>query len=300
METKALRKQLGAAIAMVIVAAIALGAATFAWFVNNTKVTADGATVSATTANTLLIKNESGEWGTTNTFADSNVNFKPVSTIGANSNDSFNFFAQNNWAKDASGNITVNKVSSADGSEYWTKDFEIKASQACKLYLDEDTKFVMGGDNNTTDKVMRLALVVTNENGDWKATKFYQINPNENGTGHYNTTLESLKADGIKTAIASSNEGTPVAGNIVSAASKALTGDNKALATADPDNGLNATVGTADELYDFTQNNEVCKIKAYIWMEGCDYDCNNDTVNEITGAANTFKATLGFCAGKSA
>ena len=79
-----------------------------------------------------------------------------------------------------------------------------------------------------------------------------------------------------------------------------MTGDNKALAAADPDNGLNATVGTADELYDFTQNNEVCKIKAYIWMEGCDYDCNNDTVNEITGAANTFKATLGFCAGKSA
>ena len=35
METKALKKQLGAAIAMVLVAAIALGAATFAWFVNN-------------------------------------------------------------------------------------------------------------------------------------------------------------------------------------------------------------------------------------------------------------------------
>ena len=32
METKALKKQLGAAIAMVLVAAIALGAATFAWF----------------------------------------------------------------------------------------------------------------------------------------------------------------------------------------------------------------------------------------------------------------------------
>ena len=31
METKALKKQLGAAIAMVLVAAIALGAATFAW-----------------------------------------------------------------------------------------------------------------------------------------------------------------------------------------------------------------------------------------------------------------------------
>lgn len=297
METKALKKQLGAAIAMVIVAAIALGAATFAWFVNNTKVTAGDATVSATTANTLLIKNEANQWGTTYTFEDSNTNFKPVSTIGSNSATAFNFFAQNNWGKDTSGNITVNKVSAAEGTEYWTKDFEIKASQACKLYLDGDTAFEAAG---STGKVMRLALVVTDEEGNWKTTKFYQIDPAKSNTGSYNTTLESLNADGVTTAIASQTDGTPVAGSVVSAASKALTGDNKALATADPDNGLSATVGNADELYTFTNNNEVCKVKAYIWMEGCDYDCNNDTVNEITGASNTFKATLGFCAGASA
>lgn len=50
METKALKKQLGAAIAMVLVAAIALGAATFAWFVNNNAVTATGVDVSTSSA----------------------------------------------------------------------------------------------------------------------------------------------------------------------------------------------------------------------------------------------------------
>lgn len=64
METKALKKQLGAAIAIVIVAAIALGAATFAWFVNNTKVKADGANVTATAANTLLISEDGNDWST--------------------------------------------------------------------------------------------------------------------------------------------------------------------------------------------------------------------------------------------
>ncbi|MDD6326606.1 MAG: hypothetical protein PUA72_13655, partial [Lachnospiraceae bacterium] len=62
-ETKsvsALKKQLAAAIAMVLVAAIALGSSTYAWFVTNTKVTAGTAQVSATTANTLLIKDEDG------------------------------------------------------------------------------------------------------------------------------------------------------------------------------------------------------------------------------------------------
>ena len=40
MDTKALKKQMVAAIAMVLVAAVALGSATFAWFVSNNEVTA--------------------------------------------------------------------------------------------------------------------------------------------------------------------------------------------------------------------------------------------------------------------
>lgn len=47
MDTKALKKQMGAAIAMVLVAAVALGSATFAWFVSNNEVTAKTAGVKA-------------------------------------------------------------------------------------------------------------------------------------------------------------------------------------------------------------------------------------------------------------
>ncbi len=46
MDTKSLKKQLGAAIAMVLVAAVALGSATYAWFVTND-------TVKATTTTTI-------------------------------------------------------------------------------------------------------------------------------------------------------------------------------------------------------------------------------------------------------
>ena len=46
MDTKALKKQMGAAIAMVLVA-VALGSATFAWFVTNNKVDATTSTISA-------------------------------------------------------------------------------------------------------------------------------------------------------------------------------------------------------------------------------------------------------------
>lgn len=47
MDTKALKKQMGAAIAMVLVAAVALGSATFAWFVTNNTVKATTSTISA-------------------------------------------------------------------------------------------------------------------------------------------------------------------------------------------------------------------------------------------------------------
>lgn len=47
MDTKALKKQMGAAIAMVLVAAVALGSATFAWFVSNNKVDATSSKISA-------------------------------------------------------------------------------------------------------------------------------------------------------------------------------------------------------------------------------------------------------------
>ena len=307
-----LKKQLAAAIAMVLVAAISLGTSTYAWFVNNTKVTAGTTKVSATTANTLLIKDKDDKWATTYTFDDANTNFAPVSTIGKGDATAFDFFTQNNWAKDTSNAITVNKVSKvADSNSYWTKNFEIKASQACKLYLDTDTKFETAGAGNTMNKVLRLALVVKDSNDNWKKTVIYQIDHDTNADGNYNTTLEALSADGISKAISgfettgegnSTTAGTAQADALVSPATKQIgssTSRNYALATAGADNSLAATVGNADELYAFTQNNEVVKITAYIWMEGCDYDCNNGTVATITGAANTVTATLGFCAGSS-
>lgn len=55
MSTKALKTQLLAAIAMVLVASIALGSSTYAWFASNSKVEATGMSVQATTAKNLVI-----------------------------------------------------------------------------------------------------------------------------------------------------------------------------------------------------------------------------------------------------
>ena len=52
---KALKKQLAAAIAMVVVAAIALGSSTYAWFVSNNTVTATTTNISAQSNSAFLL-----------------------------------------------------------------------------------------------------------------------------------------------------------------------------------------------------------------------------------------------------
>ena len=62
MDTKALKKQMGAAIAMVLVAAVALGSATFAWFVTNNKVDATTTNIAAQ-SNAAFMTITNGESG---------------------------------------------------------------------------------------------------------------------------------------------------------------------------------------------------------------------------------------------
>lgn len=72
MNSKAIKRQLFAAIAMVLVSAIALSSSTYAWFASNNKVTATGMSVAAQTEGSLLvIDNDATDFGkTTQTTVD--------------------------------------------------------------------------------------------------------------------------------------------------------------------------------------------------------------------------------------
>ncbi len=87
METKALKKQLGAAIAMVVVAAIALGSATYAWFVSNNSVTANTTGVSAKSNSAYLLIDTQATTTSSGTVASigDNKNVSLYPAIWANS-----------------------------------------------------------------------------------------------------------------------------------------------------------------------------------------------------------------------
>ena len=78
MDTKALKKQMGAAIAMVLVAAVALGSATFAWFVSNNKVTATTSNIAAQSNSAYLVIDKQ----TTSTTSSSATSYSTDSATG--------------------------------------------------------------------------------------------------------------------------------------------------------------------------------------------------------------------------
>ncbi len=84
-ETKALKKQLLAAIAMVLVAALALGSSTFAWFVTNGSVTAQGMNVTAQSESGIVISNAvNGAYASTaNAVSATAKQLQPTSTANA-------------------------------------------------------------------------------------------------------------------------------------------------------------------------------------------------------------------------
>lgn len=69
---KALKKQLAAAIAMVCVAAVALGSSTYAWFVSNNKVTATTTNISAQSNSAYLVIDNAAK-GKTDTSSTSST-----------------------------------------------------------------------------------------------------------------------------------------------------------------------------------------------------------------------------------
>lgn len=299
MTVKSLRKQLAAAIAMTLVATVALGSSTYAWFVNNTKVTAETVQVTAKAANTLLIS-ETGaaNWKTTLPITTDLTEMVPVSTVGS-AGEALTFVKDTEWTMDTTDNKDYASTFAAAtaNTDYYATDFDIKCSVAgTKLYLDTETTFQMGVDDNntpedTTDDItanedvlatLRLGLVVDGK------TYIYQIDGN-NLVSTYDTSINAATdVNGIAKAIDSTGAAADITVNNASGGVGVLP-----LATT-PTSGtafVSATNG-ADLLYTFQNADEVVNIKVYIWMEGCDYDCNSAMVSTIT--AQKVLATLGF------
>ena len=184
MDTKALKKQMGAAIAMVLVAAVALGSATFAWFVTNNKVDATTSTISAqSNAAFMTIKNgKTGASGVDTTSVTTEVEKKALfpATYGEESGAEKGKW-MTGFGKDLNdGTLTStlelckdpNNVEAAgstaaavEGSYALQQDYNI-SSKGQNLTNLEVEKVEVAKDAASNSELMKaLRVLVTNDNG---------------------------------------------------------------------------------------------------------------------------------------
>lgn len=273
MDTKALKKQMGAAIAMVLVAAVALGSATFAWFVSNNAVTATGVDVTTTSSVPNLYITSVGQTLDTMTAAEKNpTKIYPISTP-----DAENFFETLHWTS-GTGHAVADKYQVALDHEpgktnYADYTFKLGVSNGkMDVYFDSSTAATTLKASAAMGTAGRFAVKVGN--GQWlmfkvKGTATDKGYYTDNGatTGDY---WVKNAADGIVAATYSNFD--DYAGN-VDAQGQAHAGTTK-LTTIES--------GTDKEV----------TVTVRVWYEGCDKDCVSE--NAASGIENAITGNLGF------
>lgn len=265
MNSKAIKRQLLAAIAMVLVAALALGSSTYAWFANNDMVTADGlkATAQSGASALLIANNESGitdkSFKTSVQLETAAKKLAPVSTI-----DGQNFY----WTD----GDNVNGIGDAIADEYTLYNDDtmstfpsgavpyIEYDLLLKATLSEEkpinlTALTLNYDNGTTEKdeenAFRVAFFVSEKNDSVESAKKAE------------TTLKSIMNSQNTTT--NFTEG------------KAVSATN-ALDTVQ-------VPGVAAQVTNKVTAGEDCyyRVIVRLWIEGEDITCTNTVFNPLTG-----------------
>lgn len=184
MDTKALKKQMGAAIAMVLVAAVALGSATFAWFVTNNKVDATTSTISAqSNAAFMTITNGmTGASGVDTTTVTTNVEKKALfpatygEETGATKGQWMTGFGKElddgtlnsalEFCKDPNNAETAGSTAAAvKGSYALQQDYNISSKGQNLTNLEVDKVEVAKNAASSSELMKALRVLVTNDSG---------------------------------------------------------------------------------------------------------------------------------------
>ena len=314
-ETKsvqALKKQLAAAIAMVLVAAIALGSSTYAWFVSNTKVQANLSSVSATSATpNLLIVGGTGEngaalttgGGTVSTLASTNATaLYPASTDTCASNA---WWVVNGWTSAASAPLAnayrnVSITETANGTNIANGTYT-QGSQTLNAYqVGTYSVYTTTGEVNLNlDPVNPITVAVDTANDTVTGTGFkdsLRVGIVVGGTLKvvYAPTAEATANgnDNDKTSNSATTVWRTVANQTATkdASYTTLSGTTFTDWTA-TDNGDGTYTKATNSLG--VVNTSGVVVKVYVWLEGTDTQCTVGSA-DLSGDDDTYKVAVNF------
>ena len=270
MNVKTLKKQLMAAIAMVLVAAIALGSSTYAWFVSNNTVTAQTTNISAQSNSAYLVIQEKTE---TQTATDS------TSTSAATAADTTA--------------VKLYPAQVVNGTTNGTYKFESAyAAKASEALEKVNTRFTVGTDGSATEAV---------SNNYAHQDTFYI------GTGGYDGTFSNLKVESVQVSAADPQKAELVNAMrvLIVCGDNWTVWKNGAEVTtvAKLNEGGNATTDTAlTAKYADTASKSIASsvskgndvtVDIYVFYDGAEDEVNSDNLADLAdcGVTVTFTAT---------
>lgn len=193
MKTTSRRRLLVSSLCMLLVAIVALGTATFAWFTSNTTATADGISVKTAKTSTLEISKSGHSWGTYVNYNHSKTMFPASTTTGTS------FVKAVASASDAS-TLKAGTITSASGDTYVFAD-----QLNVRNNGDGTVKSVTIEISNFTNTYGRIAIVPANDAGtitypDGKSFKDYVYDTDgETYDGLTNTDGDTVSIKGNNT-----------------------------------------------------------------------------------------------------
>lgn len=258
MNSKAIKKQLLAAVAMVLVAAVALGSSTYAWFVASGSVTAEGMQVQAASEGGLAISVDGRAWGTS---ADAKVSGKllPASTMDLK-----------NWSHATAEKVNASKAKTGTRTVITDTVYD-KASSAFK----EDNGYVVMKEfkirsTGTTDTVAKGLYV-----SDVTVTA-----PAAQMSTALRVGILSQGKTFIYGPVDITNPGNDQFGNTASD-NYAVYGDNETpLGTVKlSQTGETTSAILSDNVVIPTSGEDAIKVQVFIWYEGEDANLNTELFN---------------------
>jgi len=277
MKTKNMRKKaLVSSIAMLLVAVIALGGATYAWFSTNQTATATGVSLKSGEQTSLLFgastadKDVIDDWSSNYDLSTTQLTVVPVSSIDGST---FKKATIQSGTSELSTVITA-LDNAQGGTDYFTESFKAKSSTAAYLKLTGIT-FGTGAVQELKDNI-RISIKV----GETTPKLFY-LSANAPTNVAVNTKSDETYA------------GTSTFADFYSASTE-ITGIQKTTPTFATPNTASAIFNEAGAA--FTANG-VQPITINIWLEGNDSTTNNAMMNKAIDGLTFSFATEGIAAG---
>ena len=271
--SRSLKRRLTAAMAALLVTALAVVSATYAWYVYNTGNRTTNVRMAAGAGANLQISNSyDGTYGSAAVLDSFTGRLRPVSTNRIQSG--FQRVKEFVAGSGSQAKSVASTFEDGESSDYYKTSLFLRTNGgATDIYL-SNIGFEDSSEKNPISSAIRLGLVIheAGKNGKVSGEYIFAISSKKNPDAEYNTATgrEGYVLDAAK------RDGSTVAFTPYTSDAFCEYDSNTGVVTLKKDSLKLCTIsGTSDG-----KNGEAVEIDLYIWLEGCDEDCTANLANQ--------------------